>query len=493
MSNNTYKHTSDLARFKEFDPTGTAFPPDVIDVQTALAMAGPSVPASETVSGRIQIATLAEVDAGTNNTKAITPKTLEYRMQRPEATTTVRGVIRIATRPEVQAGTVANAVVTPLELSGYFAFRTATEARNGTIKLANTAMAVAGTDDTAAMTPLKVQQAIANATAQIPSYTPATETNQGTVKLALLGQLEQGTLREGVAVSPYSLAQLIGNATRRGIVQAATLAQANAGTDDSLFISAKGFKSYIASTTQVGTVKLTDTIATGAGLALSGNAKVLALNGTNQTVTGTVNFTGSPQRSGSPLASEKYVDDAVMVGSMMMYFGSTIEGDLWQFADGGAMSKAAYPKLFALLGYDFGGSGDVFFKPDMRGLFARGAGVGKDILAARGVDGKNKPLLGNDVEGGAVGEVQKQQTRTHKHVVPWGESYGNSSFGQTATRHYVGSGKSDSNNPRFFTNDGLEVDDINHRGDYNTVNTVEAMGPETRPWNMSVNYIIKVK
>lgn len=493
MSNNTYKHTSDSARYKDFDPAGTAFPSTVTDVQSALAMAGPSVPASESVSGRIQIATLAEVDAGTDNTKAITPKTLEYRMQRPEATTTVRGVIRIGTTSEVQAGTINTVVVTPASLSGYFAFRTATETRNGTIRISNTAMAIAGTDDTTAMSPLKVKQAIASATAQIPSYAPATETTQGTVKLSTLGQLEQGLLREGVAVSPYSLSQLTGNLTRRGIVRAATSAQANTGTDDSLYISAKGFKEYVASATQVGTVKLTDSVKTGAGLALSGNAKVLALDGTSQSVAGTVNFTGTPQHNGSDLASEKYVDDTVMVGSMMMFFGSTIEGDLWQFADGGAMSKAAYPKLFALLGYKFGGAGDVFYKPDMRGLFARGAGVGKDILAARGVDLKNKPLLGNDVSGGDVGEVQKQQSRTHKHVVPWGESYGNSSFGQTATQRYVGSGKSDSNNPRFFTNEGLEVDAESHRGDYNTLNTIEAMGPETRPWNMSVNYIIKVK
>lgn len=498
MSNNTYKHISDKSIYNTFDPAGTNFPANIKTVQEALALTSPTSYATATQAGVIALATKDEVLAGIDSKKAVTPATLNERLKYPGATTTVVGVLSLATNTEALAGTVANKAIVPSSLKHVidwsWANRVSTEVLPGTIKISSTAAAGAGVDDTTAMTPLKVAQAIAAATSQIPSYANATEAAAGLVRLATVGQVNQGTLRDGYAISPYTLSRLTGSLTSKGIVQAATQTQANLGTDDGLYISAKGFKTYVASTTNVGTVKLSEVKAVGSGMALSSNAKVLFTTGPAQAVDSDVNFTKVLKSKGSPVASEQHVLDSMPIGSAQMYFGDTAPlGGKWVICDGPEFSKAQYPELFAVIGYKFGGSGDTFYGPDTRGLFMRGAGVGQAILAERGVDDKNKPLLGNDVSGGTVGEVQKQQTRTHKHVIPWGESYGNSSFGQTATRHYVGSGKSDSNNPRFFSNDGLEVDHVNQRGDYNTLNTVDAMGSETRPWNMSVNYIIKVK
>lgn len=496
--NNTYKHTSDKASARDFDPTGSAFPSNVTDVQTALALAGPSVPATETQSGRIQIATQDEVNAGVDNSKAVTPRTLEVRLQRPIATTTVPGVIRLSTQDEVNVGVSTNTAVTPETLSGFFIFKQSTETAPGTLKISNTSAATAGVDDTTAMTPLKVKQAIAAATSNIPSYTQATETDQGVVTLATIGQIAQGLLRDGYAISPYGLSQLTGNNTRKGIVQAATQAQANTGTDEGLYISAKGFKTYTATTSNVGTVKLTESLSSAPGLALSGNAKVLGTDGTNQTVAGRVNFTDDLQHKGSTVASQQYVIDSTPIGSMTMWFGDNDPaGGLYQIARGQSFLVSEYPQLFAVFGYKFGGAGDTFYAPDMRGLFTRGAGAGRDILAARGVDSKNKPLLGNDVSGGAVGEVQKQQVIKHKHVTTWGESNRSGSgytFGGTQGNRFMGDrNQADFDNSWMFTNDGTEIESDSIRREYSTLNSAELMGGENRPWNMAVNYIIKVK
>lgn len=503
MGNNTFKHISDKAVYETFDPTGTQFPPTVKNVQDALALTSPTTQATETAAGTLKIATDADITAGTDDTKAVTPLKLKNAMIRPDASTSVKGILFLATNAEALTGTNTTKAIVPSSLKYVidqtFTTRVATETQNGVIKIANSTAASAGTDDTMAMTPLKVKQAIAAATSQIPSYTAATESQPGLVTLATAGQMTSGTARSGVAVSPFALAQLKGSLTVRGIVQAATLAQANLGDDDTLYISAKGFKTYNATTANYGTVKLTDTPGTaGAGVALSSNAAVLRLNGTSQVVTGTVNFTGTVQYNSQNIASEKYVQDSIPIGTVQMWMGTSAPtGGLWALCDGGAESKAARPELFAVLGYRFGGSGDVFYRPDMRGLFVRGAGVGKDILAATGTDEFGKPMLGNNAFGGAVGEVQAQQIRRHQHVTPFGEAYTGGSrwpWGRTTLAGKFGSnGGQDWDNFYPFTNPGDEIEDANIRTPYTTLNSKDLIGGESRPWNMSVNYIIKVR
>lgn len=502
--NNTYKHIADAAQYISFNPTGTSFPATVVDVQAALALTSPTTYATATTAGVVKIATKDEVLAGVDNTKMVTPFTLNERMKYPDATTTVKGLVTLATNAEAQAGAITtNKAINPASLKytldWWWNNKLASESAQGVIKLSTQQAAQAGVDDSTAMTPLKVKQAIAAATAQIPQPVQATETAPGIVQLATIGQAQQGTLRDGYAISPYTLQRITGSLTTRGLVQAATLAQANTGTDDTLYISAKGFKTYNATTTNYGTVKLTDTLGTaGAGVVLSSNAKVLSTVSTGtQTVTGIVNFTGTLQLQGQPVANQKFVKDSIPVGVMMEWFGdSAPPGGMWALCDGGAESKAARPELFAVIGYKFGGSGDTFYRPDMRGLYARGAGRGKDIIANTGYDEFNKPLLGNGVDGGVVGQVQKQQIREHKHIVPWGEirrETPNFPFGGTELSKYFGhAGQEDHDNGWMFSNDGTEFEPASVRTEYSTVNPKELIGTETRPWSMSVNYIIKV-
>lgn len=75
---------------------------------------------------------------------------------RDQATTTTLGVIMLATSAEVNAGTNNTKAVTPQTL----AQRTATETRTGIIEIATVAEATAGTDDARAITPAKLKSVL---------------------------------------------------------------------------------------------------------------------------------------------------------------------------------------------------------------------------------------------------------------------------------------------------------------------------------------------
>lgn len=82
--------------------------------------------ATTTVLGLLMLATQAEVDAGTNTEKAVTPATLAARI----ATEARTGLIEIATQAETNAGTDDARAVTPLKLKAYFDQKTGTYIAN---------------------------------------------------------------------------------------------------------------------------------------------------------------------------------------------------------------------------------------------------------------------------------------------------------------------------------------------------------------------------
>lgn len=66
------------------------------------------------------------------------------------------------------------------------------------------------------------------------------------------------------------------------------------------------------------------------------------------------------------------------VGMYVPYAGATAPAR-WLLCDGSAYSTTAYPKLFAVIGYSYGGSGGNFNVPDMRGRAPIGAGTGTGL------------------------------------------------------------------------------------------------------------------
>ena len=61
----------------------------------------------------------------------------------------------------------------------------------------------------------------------------------------------------------------------------------------------------------------------------------------------------------------KFVPEAV--GTIKMWASNTMPSEDWQICDGSSLDKTQYAALFAVLGTQFGGAGNLFNLPDFRG------------------------------------------------------------------------------------------------------------------------------
>ena len=166
--------------------------------------------ATEMNAGIVELATNAEAQAGTDNTRAITPATL----QQVTATETRKGVVELASTAEAQAGTDNTRALTPAALQAV----TATESRQGIVELATTAEAQGGTESSHVLTPAKLQTVT------------ATQTRKGIVELATNAEAQNGTDAEKV-LTPAALQAVTATTSRKGVMQIASNAEATTGTN----------------------------------------------------------------------------------------------------------------------------------------------------------------------------------------------------------------------------------------------------------------------
>lgn len=108
--------------------------------------------AAESRRGLVELATAAEVAAGTDTLRAVTPAGLDALLDSLVATTSQRGVVELATAAETITGTDAQRAVTPAGLSGLVDSLVPTTSQPGLVALANAATFLAGTDDEKALT-----------------------------------------------------------------------------------------------------------------------------------------------------------------------------------------------------------------------------------------------------------------------------------------------------------------------------------------------------
>ena len=144
------------------------------------------------------------------------------------------------------------------------------------------------------------------------------------------------------------------------------------------------------------------------------------------------------------------------IGTILAYSAATAPSG-WLLCDGSSYSTSAYPDLFALIQYTFGGSGGSFNVPDFRGRFLRGWANGQ----ARDPDRTSRTAMntgGNT--GDSIGSVQDDNFKEHNHqgshLVNTGGG-GSGAYGATFTMYGIG----------------------------------VTGGNETRPKNAYVNFIIK--
>jgi microcystin-dependent protein len=84
---------------------------------------------------------------------------------------------------------------------------------------------------------------------------------------------------------------------------------------------------------------------------------------------------------------KSYVDALLPVGTMMMYGSMNPPAGRWKLCDGSTLQSAAFPVLFGVLGYSYGGSGGTFKLPDLRHRVPIGVDTGVTRFSTAGKTG----------------------------------------------------------------------------------------------------------
>lgn len=85
------------------------------------------------------------------------------------------------------------------------------------------------------------------------------------------------------------------------------------------------------------------------------------------------------KRHESPNALDAYIGEIQMIA-----FTRPPRG--WMLCKGQSLNKAQYSQLFELIGYSYGGSGDIFYLPDLQGKFPLGLSNDHTIGSSGGME-----------------------------------------------------------------------------------------------------------
>ena len=430
--------------------------------------------ANETRLGVLAIATTVEAQAGTIDTKIITP----LKLAQVTATESRRGLIELATTTEAQSLTLdATKALTVARLVD----RTATTGRAGVVVLASSNDTQTGTDTGKAVTP-----------AGLASRT-ATDARAGIVELADNTETQTGT-STALAVTPAGLASRTATETRAGIIQIATQDELLDATSTTKAITPKRLSDALSGVVHIDRVATTS---------IQGIVE-LATNAETQTGTDT-------DRAVTPAGLASAAVLFAPPGAVMP-FARTSAPSGWLPANGNTIGSAAsgavydsqnYDELFAVLWGSWsntllpiqtstgavstrGASAAADFAankrlplPDMRGYFVRGSGKNAD-----------------DTDAGAFGAKQADDFKKHTHEIdpPQTNTSSNGSHTHTVNKGGTGGGNSVQNGPSTGANDNITTGSNGahtHTLDISKFDSSETGGTETRPKNIALLYCIK--
>ena len=226
----------------------------------------------------------------------------------------------------------------------------------------------------------------------------------------------------------------------------------------------------------------------------AGGQTVLDVNQNSATLNKPTTMPGVTFGTATPddtIATKGYVDDVVsdglddvvalvLPGTPLPWFGASAPNG-YLLCEGQVVSRTTYKKLFDEIGTRFGvGDGSTTFKiPDLRGMFLRGNDNGRGLDNGRTLGSEQSDATAKN--GLAVSDITASTVADHSHGL--GNFAAGSEVDYNTARSYGSRGASTTQarstgaaGGHTHTISGGELND----GD-----------PETRPVNVSVNWIIK--
>ena len=176
--------------------------------------------------------------------------------------------------------------------------------------------------------------------------------------------------------------------------------------------------------------------------------------------------------------------NALPAGTIVPFVGNDkaaadLSGIGWFLCNGSTLGKNDFPLLYNILGYTCGGKGLNFALPDLRGVFLRGVDLPVGEAGAHRDPDADKRTSHTSDEEKAPNKILSRQVdafKRHKHNIPNGPAYvdsirlGASQFDRTPPTLYL----------QRFDKPGAGV----------ITPTLDTGAQDTRPVNVSVNYII---
>jgi len=168
--------------------------------------------------------------------------------------------------------------------------------------------------------------------------------------------------------------------------------------------------------------------------------------------------------------AKPFFDILTPSGSVIMHGGSSAPSG-YLLCNGAAVSRTIYANLFAVIGTTFGpGNGSTTFNlPDFRGIFPRGSGTNEILGSVGGSVGDYKDFAIENITG--IFKMRAQTNRSSLGAV-------SGVFSKTIGTDVGAAEQSATSYP---------VDEINF-----DASTVVNTDSETRPANLSINFIIKI-
>jgi len=173
---------------------------------------------------------------------------------------------------------------------------------------------------------------------------------------------------------------------------------------------------------------------------------------------------------GTVVAYAAEIDPNTYMSGYHNFSPNTLNDTGWLLCDGTKVMQSAFPKLFSLIGYTYGGSDNVFMLPDYRGYFLRALEPSKKIDTGfdtrKKADGSGKPAS-------SIGSIEQCMVQMHEHA------YNNFTVDQVMggdkppLYNMLATGTGGTTN--LYTDSGMGT---------------KLPGDETRPVNVYVNYLI---